>query len=194
MNTFGHPSYRLVDTYHSTDPLDSGRGGYSVSLGSSFRADNRIHLYSNDYRIETKKSKDIKILSIFFCSGNITFMFVFRGWEHEPTEWLVTWFMVVTWPISVRFQGWKPGLIYRSLNGYVICDRHVTDSWIEHSTDEDSLILTTPKYLSQSIFALKENFLDKIRKLFKRNISQTSLLRYTTVDSQFAGFDLREVP
>ena len=84
MNTFGHPPYRLVDTCHSTDPLDSGRGGYSVSLGSSFRADNRIHLCSNDYRTETKKSKDVKILSIFFGSGNITFMFVLRGWEHGP--------------------------------------------------------------------------------------------------------------
>ena len=85
MNTFGHPSYRLVDTCHNTDPLDSGRVCYSVSLGSSFRADNRIHLCSNDYRIETKKSKDVKILSIFFAPETMFVMFVLRGCEHGPT-------------------------------------------------------------------------------------------------------------
>ena len=71
MNTFGHPSYRLVDTCHSTDPLDSGRVCYSVSLGSSFRADNRIHLCSNDYRIETKKSKEIEHLCSFLGVGSM---------------------------------------------------------------------------------------------------------------------------
>ena len=71
MNTFGHPSYRLVDTCHSTDPLDSGRVCYSVSLGSSFRADNRIHLCSNDYRIETIKSKETEHLCSFLGVGSM---------------------------------------------------------------------------------------------------------------------------
>ena len=109
-------------------------------------------------------------------------MFVLRGWEHGPAAWLVTWFMVVTWPISeilsnnnvfqesVCFQGWQPGLINQRLK-WSRDLRSSRDRWIEDSTDEDSLILTTSKYLSQSVFALKENFLDKII-----NISQPLLI------------------